>query len=56
MTTALEPAAVACSECPLRRLPLFLDHSAEEVELVQSLKRAARGCRRMPAARACRFR
>jgi CRP-like cAMP-binding protein len=42
MTTALEPAAVACSECPLRRLPLFLDHSAEEVELVQSLKRGAR--------------
>jgi len=41
MTTALEPA-VACSECSLRRLPLFLDHIAEEVELVQSLKRGAR--------------
>jgi len=55
MTTALEPA-VACSECSLRRLPLFLDHIAEEVELVQSLKRGARRCKRMPAARACRFR
>ena len=29
----------ACQVCPLRQLPLFLDHSAEELELVQSLKR-----------------
>jgi CRP-like cAMP-binding protein len=28
-----------CSECPLRSLPLFLEHSTEEVHLVQSLKR-----------------
>jgi CRP-like cAMP-binding protein len=41
MTLAAEPA-LACADCPLRRLPLFLEHSAEEVELVQSLKRGAR--------------
>ena len=29
----------ACQDCPLRKRPLFLDHSAEETELVQSLKR-----------------
>jgi CRP-like cAMP-binding protein len=29
----------ACADCALRRLPLFLDHSAEELALVQSLKR-----------------
>lgn len=28
-----------CSGCPLRSLPLFLDHSSEETELIQSLKR-----------------
>lgn len=33
-------ADVPCFECPLRPLPLFLDHSAEELELVQSLKRS----------------
>jgi CRP-like cAMP-binding protein len=32
-------AELACRECPLRRLPLFLAHSAEELDLVQSLKR-----------------
>jgi CRP-like cAMP-binding protein len=32
-------STVACSACPLRVLPLFLEHSAEELELVQSLKR-----------------
>ncbi len=41
MTLPPEPA-VPCTDCPLRRLPLFLEHSAEEVELVQSLKRGAR--------------
>ena len=30
---------VPCRQCPLRPLPLFLEHSAEELELVQSLKR-----------------
>ncbi|MEO8120696.1 MAG: Crp/Fnr family transcriptional regulator [Rhodoferax sp.] len=30
---------IRCSECPLRALPLFLGHSAEELALVQSLKR-----------------
>ncbi len=29
----------ACADCPLRRLPLFLDHNEEEHTLVQSLKR-----------------
>jgi CRP-like cAMP-binding protein len=32
-------AEVRCSQCPLRLLPLFLSHSAEEIDLVQSLKR-----------------
>ena len=38
----IEPSSVTatgCRDCPLRRLDLFLDHSAEELELVQSLKR-----------------
>ncbi len=30
---------VRCQDCPLRRLALFIPHSAEELELVQSLKR-----------------
>ena len=30
---------VRCSECPLKALPLFGAHSAEELALVQSLKR-----------------
>lgn len=30
--------AVHCVDCPLRRLPLFLSNSAEEIALVQSLK------------------
>lgn len=30
---------VRCNQCPLRRLPLFLESSAKEVDLVQSLKR-----------------
>lgn len=33
-------AGTPCSDCPLRSLPLFLDHSAEEQDLVQSLKRS----------------
>ena len=28
-----------CRQCPLRTLPLFLPHTAEEIALVQSLKR-----------------
>lgn len=28
-----------CTDCPLRQLPLFLNHTPEELELVQSLKR-----------------
>ncbi len=28
-----------CSDCPLRALPLFINHTAEELELVQSLRR-----------------
>lgn len=32
-------AEIRCSECPLRALPLFIAHSAEELALVQSLKR-----------------
>jgi CRP-like cAMP-binding protein len=31
-------AETACHDCPLRRLPLFLDHSDEEHVLVRSLK------------------
>ena len=30
---------VACHDCPLRPLPLFLEQSGKELELVQSLKR-----------------
>ena len=30
---------VPCHHCPLRPLPLFIEHSAEELALVQSLKR-----------------
>jgi CRP-like cAMP-binding protein len=33
------PATTACQACPLRALPLFLPHSADELALVQSLKR-----------------
>lgn len=29
----------ACRDCPLRALPLFINHTPEELELVQSLKR-----------------
>ena len=36
--TATKPE-VPCLECPLRRLPLFIGHTEEELELVQSLKR-----------------
>ena len=32
-------ADTACLDCPLRRLPLFIDQSADEAALVQSLKR-----------------
>lgn len=32
-------AGVTCRDCPLRALPLFLEHTAEELELVQTLKR-----------------
>ena len=32
-------ADVTCKDCPLRALPLFLEHTAEELGLVQSLKR-----------------
>lgn len=32
-------SAMPCTECPLRALPLFVNHTAEELELVQSLKR-----------------
>ena len=34
-------SAMPCTECPLRPLPLFVEHTAEELELVQSLKRRA---------------
>jgi CRP-like cAMP-binding protein len=30
---------VLCSQCPLRRLPLFMPNNADEIALVQSLKR-----------------
>lgn len=30
---------VLCNQCPLRPLPLFLDNSADEIAMVQSLKR-----------------
>ncbi len=29
----------ACADCPLRALPLFINHSADELALIQSLKR-----------------
>ncbi len=32
-------ADTRCIDCPLRQLPLFIDHTAEELDLVQSLKR-----------------
>ncbi len=32
-------AGPACRDCPLRALPLFLDHTSEELELLPSLKR-----------------
>lgn len=34
-------AAMPCTECPLRPLALFVEHTPEELELVQSLKRRA---------------
>lgn len=34
-------AAMPCAECPLRPLPLFVEQTPEELELVQSLKRRA---------------
>ena len=30
--------AVACKDCPLRRLPLFVPHSSGELSLIESLK------------------
>ena len=36
---ALPVAETACGDCPLRPLGLFIDQTAEELELVQSLKR-----------------
>jgi CRP-like cAMP-binding protein len=33
------PATPHCDDCPLRRLPLFMEHSLDELALVQSLKR-----------------
>lgn len=30
---------VRCEQCPLRRMPLFLDNSVDEINLVQTLKR-----------------
>lgn len=32
-------ADIRCTDCPLRQLPLFLNHTPEELDLVQSLKR-----------------
>jgi CRP-like cAMP-binding protein len=32
-------AQIPCQQCPLRPLPLFVPHSAEELSVVQSLKR-----------------
>jgi len=29
---------IPCSECPLRRLPLFVPHAADELALIESLK------------------
>ena len=36
---AVTVAGGACRDCPLRALPLFINHTPEELELVQSLKR-----------------
>jgi CRP-like cAMP-binding protein len=33
---------LVCDHCPLRRLPLFMPHSADELALVQKLKRGER--------------
>ena len=30
---------LSCSDCPLRALPLFLEHADEELELIQSMKK-----------------
>ena len=32
---------VSCVDCPLRALPLFINHTPEELDLVQSLKRGS---------------
>lgn len=32
-------ADIRCTDCPLRQLPLFLNHTPDELALVQSLKR-----------------
>lgn len=37
--THTEAPMLACADCPLRRLPLFLPHTPDELRLVQSLKR-----------------
>ena len=39
MTHTPPMSTTPCLDCPLRKLPLFLDHTPEEFELVQSLKR-----------------
>ncbi|QCB46080.1 Crp/Fnr family transcriptional regulator [Hydrogenophaga sp. PAMC20947] len=31
---------LSCTDCPLRSLPLFLDHSSEELALIQSMKKS----------------
>ena len=33
------PKQTSCRECPLRQLPLFIEHTEDELELVQFLKR-----------------
>lgn len=33
-----QPPAVACGACPLRRLPTFVEDTAEEIAFIQSLK------------------
>ena len=35
----MPPGTLPCRDCPLRALPLFQDHTPEELELVQSIKR-----------------
>lgn len=35
-------ASTSCQACPLRRLPLFLPHTQEELEAIESLKRVER--------------